>query len=457
MTPTSQFAQHPGIESLNAFVENALPAPERESILAHLAACSRCRQITWLAQSAAEEETSREAASRPVEPARIEPGKIKPAGNGFRQWLAGFKAGNRRLVVLAVCTALAAFTFLLLPRYTVEPSLQQQEAKSAPAPDLSSAPAPNIAQSQLKPTAPEHPRSVAMGSGTAHPSLSAASRTGIGQNGSILAPQTPMQAQHESLGSVTGRSYESAALPAPQPIPSASIGSTTETVAVSPAPPSLRTAPQPELQQTISAAQIATPDSDAARKAVPAAAKSASSRAAVAGGPGFGRARGGIAATYGANRVVAIPQAARSATFYAHSASVNDDFLAGKAMQTVLPTGSHPAAAVAVRQRVLAMDPSGALYLSRNVPSQNAGILWLPVTQQWTGRATSLRIFTAQPDTAQPADGKTPAAVDQISPVAGSAPARDTGAPRPLFELTTDQGARWFSEDGNTWKQRDKP
>lgn len=439
MTPTSQFAQHPDLESLNAFVENALPAPERESVLAHLATCGRCRQIAYLAQSAAEEEATVEAAPQPVEPAR----------NRFRHWLHGLRVDNRRVVILAgACTALAAFTFLLLPRHTVEPA-PRQEARNTPVPS----PASNAVQPQLKPVVPEHPTSAVAGAAaTAHPSISAAPRSGIGRVGSIITPQTPMQAQHESLGSATGRSYESAGLPMPQPVPSTSTGSATETVEVSPAPSSLQPAPQPDLRQTISAAQIVPPDSRAAQKPVPAAAKSTLSRPAITSGQSFGKARGGIAATYSTNQAIAIPQAARSAAFHTRAVDVNDEFLAGKAMQTLLPNGFHPAATVAARQRVVAIDPSGALYFS-----QNAGVLWLPVTQQWTGRATNLGIFTAESNTGQPANAKTPAAVDQISPVAGNAQTRDTSAPKPLFELTTDQGARWFSEDGNTWKPRDKP
>jgi len=52
---TSQLDLHPDADSLNAFVEQALAMPEREQILAHLAACSRCRQVIFLAQQAAAE------------------------------------------------------------------------------------------------------------------------------------------------------------------------------------------------------------------------------------------------------------------------------------------------------------------------------------------------------------------------------------------------------------------
>ena len=44
---------HPDAESLNAFVERALPQPERAQIVAHLGTCARCREVDFLAQAAA--------------------------------------------------------------------------------------------------------------------------------------------------------------------------------------------------------------------------------------------------------------------------------------------------------------------------------------------------------------------------------------------------------------------
>ncbi len=433
MTPTSQFAQHPDLESLNAFVENALPAPERESVLAHLAACSRCRQIAYLAQSAAEEETAVELTPQPVAPAK----------NRFRQWLAGFQPANRRLVILAAaCASIAAFTIISLPRHTVAPA-PQQEAKNTPAPNPSSSPASNAVQPQLKPASPERSKSAVAGAAAAHPSASAIPRSNIGQSSTLHPPRVSTLSRRESLGDVAGNAYISA----PPPVPSPSVGAATETVEVSPMPSSLQPAPSPELRQIISAAQIETENSNIASKPIPAAAKSAPAHPGVMGGQGFGNARGGIATAYGASHAIGAPQPSRPATLYTPAASANDELLAGKAMQTLLPTGSHPAATVATRQRVLAIDPSGALYLSRN-----AGTLWLPITQQWTGRATSLRLFAPQP-----ADAKSSTGADKITPVTGNAPSSDATTPRPLFELTTDQGALWFSEDGNTWKPREKP
>ena len=44
---------HPDADQLNAFIEGVLPEHERLSSLAHLAECSRCRQLVFLAQEPA--------------------------------------------------------------------------------------------------------------------------------------------------------------------------------------------------------------------------------------------------------------------------------------------------------------------------------------------------------------------------------------------------------------------
>jgi hypothetical protein len=67
MKQTPQIDFHPDAESLNAFAERVLPDPERAQILGHIAGCSRCRQILYLAQEVADEmeAPARTAAQRP--------------------------------------------------------------------------------------------------------------------------------------------------------------------------------------------------------------------------------------------------------------------------------------------------------------------------------------------------------------------------------------------------------
>jgi hypothetical protein len=55
MNANSKLDVHPDAEILNAFAEQVLDERERGKIVAHLAGCSRCRQVVYLAQDAAAE------------------------------------------------------------------------------------------------------------------------------------------------------------------------------------------------------------------------------------------------------------------------------------------------------------------------------------------------------------------------------------------------------------------
>jgi hypothetical protein len=59
MNQTIQPGMHPDAEILAAFAEQSLPAAEREQIFTHMATCSRCREIVFLAQGCAEVEQRR--------------------------------------------------------------------------------------------------------------------------------------------------------------------------------------------------------------------------------------------------------------------------------------------------------------------------------------------------------------------------------------------------------------
>ena len=65
MNQNPQLDFHPDAESLNAFAEQALGDRERGQIVEHLAVCSRCREVVFLAQEAAVEMEPAVAAGRP--------------------------------------------------------------------------------------------------------------------------------------------------------------------------------------------------------------------------------------------------------------------------------------------------------------------------------------------------------------------------------------------------------
>jgi len=86
--------KHPDADQMSAFVEHALPAHEREEMLAHLAVCPECRATVRLSQGPAEE--VEEPAAAPVE----EPKR--------RPWFAGW------VVAWPVAGALAAMVVFAL-------------------------------------------------------------------------------------------------------------------------------------------------------------------------------------------------------------------------------------------------------------------------------------------------------------------------------------------------------
>jgi len=89
---------HPDAESLNAFVERALPQPERAQIVAHLGGCARCREVVFLAQAAAETDAALVAAVKT---------ELLPAESSRTWWWAAF-ANWRIALVPAAALATAA-------------------------------------------------------------------------------------------------------------------------------------------------------------------------------------------------------------------------------------------------------------------------------------------------------------------------------------------------------------
>ena len=82
MSDLIQLGQHPDADQLNAFVEHALPAHEREQTLAHLAGCAECREIVALSLPPLEE--------APV----VEADSVAKAG--FGKWFSGWPLGVDR-------------------------------------------------------------------------------------------------------------------------------------------------------------------------------------------------------------------------------------------------------------------------------------------------------------------------------------------------------------------------
>lgn len=447
MTHTSQFARHPDVESLNAFVENALPVAERESVVAHLAGCSRCREIAFLAQAASAEDVEEDSAAGVVAAATGE------RAGGLRRWWAGLGWGGWRPAVAAAgaCAVLAGATLLMLPKHPAALRQQTQEAKSdAAAGTKAGRPEAGTPMAELSVSPPPRPAPpVPANSAAARPaaSLPVGGRAGVGRSGVATLPMGQLQSVHASMGDVVA---SKAATPTPQPqLPgsaSETVIVTSDAVSAQPQTPAMQAA---VTQVTVNAEQVAVlPEAVSAKPAAPGSAERV--QGVRANGALKQRAANSEAAA--PYRVVgsATPQTARSAELDAHADNFGDDRLARAALTTLLPTGFYPAATAALRDRVVALDSAGTLYWS-----ESAGRQWLPVTKQWSGQAATLRVAAPAGGAGQMSstDKAADKAADRAAFSGAVAPAR---VPRPLFELVTDQGLTWTSEDGVLWKQRDK-
>jgi hypothetical protein len=120
MSDLLKFGNHPDTDQLNAFVEHALPAHEREQTLAHLAICPECRTIVGLSLPPVE---------TPFEP---------PADPAPKRWLSGWN------LAWVAAPALAALIFFgiyvrdaVSPRGAAKTPIDVAESRP-PAPQSSS-------------------------------------------------------------------------------------------------------------------------------------------------------------------------------------------------------------------------------------------------------------------------------------------------------------------------------
>jgi hypothetical protein len=128
MSETLQFEHHPDADQISAFVEQALPAHEREQMLGHLAACAECRAIVALSLPEVEE---------PVQPL--------PAATQKRWWPGWTPAWT-----FAGALGALAFLVVYIHHSKIAPSAPEQQVAVAPLaePPVSVEQAPKAAAKQ---------------------------------------------------------------------------------------------------------------------------------------------------------------------------------------------------------------------------------------------------------------------------------------------------------------------
>ncbi len=462
MSRPNQLDLHPDAESLNAFVEHALPDGERDQMLSHLAVCSHCRQVVLLAQEAASEQET--------EKANLIAAQEKPRSSWFTGWRPAW----------VMATACAAVLALSLPIYFQHEARNQESARRAQSESeaISGAPAPAPTSAQESRARQELAAPPAASSG----SWKSANHASASQHGASVAK--------------SARPPERGAARAPKPAPTAPpsapppappVGSVSEAVMVAPEPIE---APRPALTETIPTQPAPSTNQQALQS------RNAGGGSSAGPGSGLGSgtrmrgfvggaratmapraipnpaprsapsasmpARGAISAVAGAART---PNPVNGARLLSptgveilvlvpgeHISADSEEALAAarNAMHQPLPGGQNPVFAASAQHHLLAIDAAGALYLSND-----AGKTWELQTPQWAGRAVTLRVA---PNGSEVEANKQ---VDSLGTDSAAAPPQASGAaagqpqaqpvPATRFEIINDSGAAWTSVDGKTW------
>jgi hypothetical protein len=442
MTQTLQFGNHPDAESLNAFVEQALPPDEREQVLAHMASCGRCRQVVFLAQEAAEIVPLELVAAASAQPADhsstlppLSPTHSPEPVRGQRaSWLAGWRWA------WIPAAAMAGILSVVVIHYGRLAQRNDQVAQNTQAEPRERKPAVSTMPAKPAPSAtPAEPAA------STTPTKPAAREMAVPEDKKMSVQQLTAKGAQVSFGEK--KSLANAILDAPK----AASGPGTPAMGFA-APPvalgelqsrhlvngmvssvggpakSARFGQQQSAQQQVSGTQqvqvagarysaaptdaLVTVDSAAALNGGvtrPQASPSASAAAPVAqmamkstGGNGYGSGYG-----FAAGNALSID----------------------KAKNTVLPSGIRALSVATSVGHTIAIDATGALYLS-----DDAGKNWVPITRQWTGRAVLVRTHAASPE-------------------AGFARTPQSKG----FELVTDIFETWVSQDGKTWVLQTAP
>jgi hypothetical protein len=395
MNSTTQLEFHPEAESLNAFAEQALPERERGQMVAHLAVCSRCRQVIFLARQAAEEMETAAAAH-----------SAGRSGTWFRDW---------RLAWIPAVALASAFALAVLVHVRhVQPGTEMARVTPQSV--------PQVEGSATKPAAKEQ-----VFAEKAHAPVSHA----VEKLPEIKTEYAP-----------TGAAYVPA--PAETVPPPAVVG---ETVTVTSAQPLLQTsnasvAQSPQMEPT---EQAPVPTASMPQRVT--GSYSSNSAAVYAPQAKMDEMEARARTSQKAQARYA-GSGGTSAMQYKKEAAPHSSFDAGGLMPVIqfeaaprsitaqLPSGLNIVSSVTAQNRRLAIDDAGALFLSRD-----SGSHWESVALQWTGRAVVVSVLPSS-------NGRSYVA----APINGATAA--PAAQPEVFELRNDKNQTWVSTDGVIWTAR---
>lgn len=417
METNRQHEFHPAAESLSAFAEQALEERERGEVLKHLAVCGHCRQVVALAREAAEVEAAE----------KVAPPEIRRATLATNAW---WKSWRLVLVPTAVVAAMAVAAISLYVRQAEQNDGNVRIAEQVPAQGIGPASVP-AQEKEAEAAQPASPVAVAP-----------ASPAAVAPKKKTLNSERPGEDARSGKrmykGPLITNALESLNRPPPPPTPApvnAAQGLVGESFAAQGVPPAfaspasaeLETAKRAKSQELVKAQAASSASKDrlfTAKAAAPASEYGAENGARPSG-----------------TQVVVLNseaklQAAPIASFGGFERS-RPSAIAAKSMH--LPSGLTATSIASGGNRMLAIDAGGTLFVS-----QDAGITWVRVALQWSGRAAAVRrqaTGTSSAEETHAAKGVKIASADAV------------GAPSPavVFELTNDKGQVWLSTDGMTW------
>lgn len=428
---------HPDENVLAAFAEQALTGAERESVLAHVSGCARCRDIVFLAQeSAAQQETVQEVAVRPVR----------------RRWLRWQSAAAGAWVLALVIGAALVWH----RRENSPPRNQLALVRPAAPPAMKSSEKGSQAQPASAPATPVTPARQSR-NGPMNEEMKAPE---MRKKTTASREKSFVPAESESV--TVAQSY--IAPPAGAPEQQAAIA--TNELRSMPVPQN-KAAPKQIDQATLQGAPAAA--APAPPPAPPPAPNAASNELAATNVPAVSRSRQLSAVSVNAESQQAsvtpsLPQ------FTIRKGNL-ERLAAGGYRSLDLPAGTRARSVVSYANIVVVLTRQRTLYRSFDL-----GEHWLPVPAQWNGKPAELRLRTeaALSRLQKGREERRDYAADSLAAKtqAGVAGAIGSGAPHAapqlaqpatkaasppvpgvVFELTNSAGKRWLSRDGGqSWQ-----
>jgi hypothetical protein len=451
---------------MNMFVEGAATPREREQLLAHLAACAECREMVFLLKG---EEADKAAAPEPV---------VRP----WRRWFMPLG-----LAGAALACGIAALVYLRPHGPTTQPAPEMAtvtapnaENGTGQATSHSATPAresrPSVARRATKPVA----KAEGVAGGAVGGMFSMRQATPVAPNAGAVTtpvpsagplPTTATNGAVAGVGAAPGKDAQQTAVNASanKPLAPTISGRSTTNLMNFNRLPSLQIehdrGPDDGLSEisgrvtdatgaVIAGAALVLRDAEGKTRSAATGADGKFRLTGVAAGdyslsvtaPGFERAQQAISLKPRdlamLDSVLKVGSETQTVAVVAESPALQTSQAEVSATQIgitpALPSRLPATARVSIGKRALSMDTAGSLFLSRN-----GGRSWKKLKPVWVGKVVGIALAEHEASSG----ANTPELKRKAEPA--------TAAKAPTaFQITTDSGAVWVSNDGAHWRVR---